>query len=111
MTSAYGEIALRAADKICVSLFFAEPLPLPLGGAVDGPGASSTTALLATSLTFLFVLTTDGSELRSRGMFLRILSTEPPPPFISSSLSISGHNSPILALDDPSGVALVPSLR
>jgi hypothetical protein len=84
-------------------LFLTEPLPRPLGRAKDGLGASSIKALSFVGFARLFTLATDGEELHLRSVPPGRSPMKVDLRFISSNLSKSGHNSPILALDDPSG--------
>jgi hypothetical protein len=102
-----------ATTKICATFFLTEPLPRPrpLGRAEDGLGASSIKALLFVGLTRAFTLATDGEECRSRCAPPGRSIMKVVPQFISSNLSISDHNSPILVLNDPSGASLPPSAR
>jgi hypothetical protein len=104
-----GEIAPEASDKIRAALLLAEPPPQPLGGADDGPGASSSEALLVISMEPSVIPLFNLPELGQGGEYYRRLRAEVPPRLAPSNVSISGHSSPVLMLDDLPGMAPMPS--
>jgi hypothetical protein len=71
--------------------------------------ASSIKALLFMGLTYSFTLSTNSEEPRSQSAPPGRSPMKVASRLISSHLSISGHNSPILILDDPSGAPAPPS--
>jgi hypothetical protein len=107
-----GEIAPEASDKIRAALLLAEPPPQPLGGADDGPEASSGEALLVISMEPSVIPLFNLPKLGRGGEYyrwLRAVVAEVPPRLAPSNVSISGHSSPVLMLGDLPGMAPMPS--
>jgi hypothetical protein len=110
-----GKISLEASAKIRISLFFAELLPQPLGGAHDRPGTTPTEVPPLTHelpLPILFdrqgsMRECDAAPLNESYIATAEVLTGP----TSSNWSIPNQSSPMFTLGNPLEAPPAPSPR
>jgi hypothetical protein len=106
-----GEIASGTADKIHEASLFAELPPWLFDSILDIIRTSFNKAFLPSCLDHLPTFSIDAVDLLSRTEISRACTTEVSSLCISSNLSMSGHNSPMLGLEPPDAVATISAPR